>query len=145
MEKFSAAENFCVSKLNLCFNVVDNHYPIYIYTMLKFKFFNDKHFPIYRSYKLFTLHLNSLIVFVSSGTVVSLEVMNELLALLAHEGRGNRKASEHDQSQKVINWPPPGQVTPKRGTRKENEAEIEALKELESFQDEMRSSKQSCE
>ena len=109
------------------------------------KFFNDKHFPIYRSYKLFALHLNSLIVFVSSGTVVSLEVMNELLALLAHEGRGNREASEHDQSQKVINWPPPGQATPKRGTRKENEAEIEALKELESFQDEMRSSKQSCE
>ena len=76
---------------------------------------------------------------------MSLEVMNELLALLAHEGPGNRKASEHDQAQMAINWPPPGQSTPKRGKGKGNEAEIEALKDLESFREEMQSSKKSCE
>ena len=38
--------------------------------------------------------------------------MNDLLALLAYEGVGNKKAREYDNSQQFINWPPEGPLSP---------------------------------
>ena len=72
------------------------------------------------------------------GTEVSLEATNELLALLAHRGVGCEKASQHDMSQRVINWPPSGLPSLKK-TGKINEAELEALKDLGKFQEELES------
>ena len=56
-----------------------------------------------------------------------MELMNELLALLAHEGPGNEKASQHDKSQMIIKWPP---LTPER-TGENDKAEEEALENLD--------------
>lgn len=74
------------------------------------------------------------------GMVVSLEVLNNLLALLAYEGTGNKKANEYDPSQMVINWPPKGPLSPSaRGRQREvtDEAEKEALKAMENLQEEL--------
>lgn len=57
------------------------------------------------------------------GVKVSLEVLNELLALLAHEGSGNKKASQYDKSQMIINWQP-------LRMGESNKVELRALKDL---------------
>jgi hypothetical protein len=57
---------------------------------------------------------------------VSLEVLNELLALVAHEGSGNEKASHYDKQQMVIKWSP---MSTER-TAESNKAELKALKDL---------------
>ena len=58
---------------------------------------------------------------------MSLEVMNDLLALLAHEGAGNKKASKHDKAQMIIKWP---SESPER-VGKGNKAELKTLKDLD--------------
>ena len=80
------------------------------------------------------------------GTEVSLEAVNELLALLAHEGHGNRKGFQHDESQLIISWPPSGLAGSTKSTATtegRKEAELEALKDVERLQEELQSPRSS--
>ena len=63
----------------------------------------------------------------TSGVSVSPEVLNEMLAVLAYDGTGNKMARENDASQQLINWP----------TRERDDAEEEALKAMDGLQDEI--------
>ena len=69
------------------------------------------------------------------GNKVPLELMNELLALLAFKGPGNKKASQHSKSQMMIKWPP---LTPER-TGENDKAEEEALENLDMILREVKS------
>ena len=80
---------------------------------------------------------------------MSLETLNELLALLAYEGVGNKKCTTYDAAQQFINWPPKGKLKPsERSEKKETDRERamrdatqEALKDVESLRGEQQSEK----
>lgn len=80
---------------------------------------------------------------------MSLEALNELLALLAYEGVGNKKCSTYDAAQQFINWPLKGKLKPsERSEKKETDKERairdatqDALKEMESLRGEQKSQK----
>ena len=67
---------------------------------------------------------------------MSLEVINELLALLAHVGTGNEKAFQHNESQMMIKWPP---ENIERTGKENNKAELKALKDLDQILKEVKS------
>ena len=68
-----------------------------------------------------------------------MELMNELLALLAYEGSGNKKASQYNKFQMKIKWPP---LSPER-TDENDKAEKEALKSLDMILKEVKSAQTS--
>ena len=70
---------------------------------------------------------------------VSLEVLNEMLAVLAYDGTGNKMARENDASQQLINWPQSRTQShsESRDGRERDDAEEEALKAMDGLQDEI--------
>ena len=69
------------------------------------------------------IKINFIRLYIITGVKVSLDALNELLALLAHEGSGNKKASLYDKQRMIINWQP-------LRTGKSSKAGLKALNEI---------------
>lgn len=70
-----------------------------------------------------TFKINFIRLYIITGVEVSLDALNELLALLAHEGSGNKKASQYDKQRMIVNWQP-------SRTGKSSKAGLKALNEI---------------